>query len=268
MDFKSVFLLPVIFFVACSGGDTIAKVGKESISKSDFESHLSFKRIDPTNEDRASAELDEFLTQTALAQAISTQELANNQLLAAEFAEFKKQMTISRYMAAYLDRVVTDAAVENYYNSHQDEYTRQQAHIAHIVFRVNNSMTDVEKQAAQQKAREVVAKLAKGEVFEVLAQQMSDDVYSAKQGGDLGWVSPESIDPAFATSVLALAEDETSDVVKTQYGYHIIKLLEPLRSEVAPLRQVQGDIRYQLRQKAKAAETKRLLDSVTISKVE
>ncbi|WP_196158953.1 peptidylprolyl isomerase [Reinekea sp. G2M2-21] len=268
MDFKPVFLLPVVFVVACSGGETIAKVGKDSISKAKFESHLAFKRINPTNVDRASSELDSYLTQTALAQAIEHQELTDNALLAAEFADIKKQMTISRYMAEYLDKAVNDVAVENYYNGHQEEFTQQIAHVAHIVFRVSTSMTDVEKQSAHQKARDVVARLAKGEAFEVLAQNMSDDVYSADKGGDLGWVSPSSIDPAFASSVLSLKEDETSDIVESQYGYHVIKLLEPLRSQVSPLSQVQGDIRYKLRQKAKIAETQRLLDSVSIVKVD
>lgn len=268
MYFKSAVLVSIVFLVACSGSDKIAKVGSESISKSAFAAHLEFKRIDVSNDQRMNAELDAYLKQTALAQAISNQTITNPALLEAELFEFKKQMAISRYMATYLDSVVTNAAVENYYNGHQDEFSRKQAHVAHIVFRVHNAMTDVEKQAAQQKARAMVAKLAKGEAFDVLARQNSDDLYSAEKGGDLGWVSAETIDPAFAETVFELDEGGVSDVVKTQYGYHLIKLLEPVRSEVPPLTQIEGDIRYQLRQKAKVAETERLLASITISKTE
>jgi hypothetical protein len=268
MDFKAIIFLPIVFLVACSGADSIAKVGKVSVLKPAFEAHLAFKRIDPQSEERVTAELDAYLTQTALAQAIANQALTNEALLAAEFTEFKNQMTISRYMATYLEAAVTNAAVENYYNGHQDEFSRKQAHVAHIVFRVHNAMTDVEQQAAQQKAREIMAKLAKGEAFDVLAQQHSDDLSSGEKGGDLGWVAAQSIDPEFAEAVFDLAEGQTSDVVKTQYGYHIIKLLEPVRTNVPPLSQVEGDIRYQLRQKAKLTETQRLLDSITISKTE
>jgi peptidyl-prolyl cis-trans isomerase C len=265
MDFKSAIVLPVAFLVACSGGDNIAKVGSESITQQAFDAHLTFKRVNPDQTDRVEAELDRYLQQTALAQAIESAETLDAALLEAEFAEFKKQMLVSRYMTAYLDATVTDAAVQNYYNANQEEFSRQQAHVAHIVFRVHNAMTDAEKQAAQQKAREVIAKLAKGEEFADLAQNYSEDLYSAENGGDIGWVQAETIDPDFSKAVFELDANQHSDVIETQYGYHIIKLLEPMKQDVAPFTQVEGDIRYQLRQKAKIAETERLLSLVDIT---
>lgn len=267
MGVKSAFIVSVVFLVACSTSDNVAKVGKDVVTSEEFEAHLSYKRINPDQAERVEAELSNVIQQTALAQAIASTELLDEALLKAEFEEFKNQMTISRYMASFLDKAVTDTAVENYYNSNQDEYSRSQAHVAHIVFRVHSAMTNAEQQAQQQKAREIVAKLAKGESFETLAQTESDDLYSAEKGGDLGWVSADAIDPSFAVAIQELEVDQVSDVVKTQYGYHIIKMLSPLKQDVAPLDQVAGDIRYLLRQKAKAAEIERLLATVSIKRL-
>lgn len=264
MDFRAVIVLPVAFLVACSGGDELATVGGKSLSNADFEAHLSFKRIDSSQPERLEQAKEAYIEKAALVAAIEQTEKFDQARLNAEVNEFRTDMMISRYMADYLDRAVSDAAVENFYSTNADQFTRQQAHVAHIVFRTHNAMTDDEKAAAQQNARDVVAKLAKGESFEVLAQLNSEDVYTAEKGGDLGWVETASIDQAFAAAVEALEPGETSGVVATQYGYHIIKLLEPVRKQVAPLAQVEGDIRYLLRQKAKQAETERLLESVKI----
>jgi peptidyl-prolyl cis-trans isomerase C len=264
MDFKSI-LLPVVLLAACSNDEKLAKVGEETISKPEFEAHLSFKRIDPDQIERAEAELDHYIQQTALAQAIKNSGVLDQEQLEAEVAEFEKQVLISRYMSAYLDKAVNDTAIENYHNSHQDEFAHKQAHVAHIVIRVHNAMTEVEQQTALQKAREVLAKLGKGEDFSALVKEYSDDLYSAENSGDLGWISADSIDPAFSEAVFELEPGQTSDIVKTQYGYHVIRLLDPVKQQVAPLSQVEGDIRDQLQQKAKQAEINRLLESIQIS---
>ncbi|MEJ2044896.1 MAG: peptidylprolyl isomerase [Reinekea sp.] len=264
MDLKSV-LLPIVLLVACSNDDNLAKVGNETITKPQFDAHLAFKRINPDQTERVNAELDHYLQQTALANAITDSDVIDQDQLQAEVDEFKKQMLVSRYMSTYLDKSVNSTAIENYYNAHQNEFARKQAHVAHIVIRVHSAMSAAEQQAAQQKARDVLAKLGKGEEFAALATEYSDDLYSAENGGDLGWVTANSIDPAFAKAVFDLEPGQTSDIVKTQYGYHVIKLLDPLKQQVAPLSQVEGDIRYQLRQKAKQAETERLLNSIKIT---
>ena len=265
MDLKTI-LLPVLFLAACSNEAQLAKVGSEKITQPEFDAHLSFKRINPEQTDRVAAEFENYIEQTALAQAITESGELNEAELNAEVDAFKKQIMISRYMSAYLDKAVNSVAIENYYNANQDEFSNKQAHVAHIVFRVHNAMTDAEKQAAQQQARDVLAKLSKGEDFAALAKARSDDVYSAEKGGDLGWVSANAIDPAFSEALFGLEPGQTSDVIKTQYGYHIIRLLDPVKTQIAPLSQVEGDIRYQLRQKAKQAETERLLSQINISK--
>jgi len=78
--------------------------------------------------------------------------------------------------------------------------------------------------AAEDKAKEVLAKVKAGEDFAKLAAEYSADISNAKSGGELGWFGKGLMVPEFETAAFALAAGETSDLVKTQFGYHIIKV--------------------------------------------
>ena len=98
----------------------------------------------------------------------------------------------------------------------------EQRHAAHILIEVNDKATD-----AQAKARieEVQQRLAKGEDFAKLAKEFSQDPGSASTGGDLGFAGPGVYDPAFEEALYKLNKDQVSAPVRTEYGYHLIKLL-------------------------------------------
>lgn len=265
MDLKAVKYLSVLFLVACSNNDNLATIGQEEVSRQQFEAHLEFKRIDPSNAERVQQAQSQYLERKALAQAILEEELIDEAALEAEFDEFRTQMIINRYLSEYLDKTVDDTALTNYYNSHPSEFQVRQAHVAHIVFRTHNAMAETELQAVQQKARNAQAQLMKGAEFEDIAKSSSEDLQSGPRGGELGWITETAIDPAFAQAAFALESGSVSDIVKTQYGYHLIKLLDPVRSQTLPFDQVKGDIRYRLRNKTKAAETQRLRSSLDIT---
>lgn len=98
----------------------------------------------------------------------------------------------------------------------------EQRRAAHILIEVNDKMTEAQAKA---KIEEVQARLAKGEKFEALAKEFSQDPGSANNGGDLGYAGPGVYDPAFETALYALAKDQVSAPVRTDFGYHLIKLL-------------------------------------------
>ena len=253
-----------VLLFGCGERASLAQVGDQKITQDEFNHHLAYKRIPQENKERVAQEFDRLIEQNALKQAIVSQGLINLGVVKAEAAEFENQLVVNAYLNDYLEKAVNDIAIENYYKAHKSDYSSHQAHLAHIVFRTHRSMTEAELQAAQQSARDIVARLAKGEAFEALAREYSDDQYSGERGGDLGWLSLKSIDQTMASEARNLEVGQTSSVVKTQYGYHVMKLLSPVKEVVAPLKNVQGDIRYELRQKAKAEEIKRLLSSVSV----
>lgn len=105
----------------------------------------------------------------------------------------------------------------------------EQRHAAHILIEVNDKVSD-----AQAKARieEIQQRLAKGEDFAALAKEFSQDPGSANNGGDLGFAGPGVYDPAFEQALYKLNQDQVSAPVRTEFGYHLIKLLGVQAPEV------------------------------------
>ncbi|VEF11795.1 PpiC-type peptidyl-prolyl cis-trans isomerase [Pseudomonas fluorescens] len=138
----------------------------------------------------------------------------------------------------------------------------EQRRAAHILIEVNDKTTEAQAKA---KIDEVQARLAKGEKFEALAKEFSQDPGSANNGGDLGYAGPGVYDPAFEKALYALSKDQVSEPIRTDFGYHLIKLLGVEAPEVPTL----ASLKDKLTRELKAAQveqrfveaTKQLEDS-------
>ncbi|RON72599.1 SurA N-terminal domain-containing protein [Pseudomonas fluorescens] len=138
----------------------------------------------------------------------------------------------------------------------------EQRRAAHILIEVNDKTTEAQAKA---KIEEVQARLAKGEKFEALAKEFSQDPGSANNGGDLGYAGPGVYDPAFEKALYSLAKDQVSEPVRTDFGYHLIKLLGVEAPELPTL----ASLKDKLTRELKAAQveqrfveaTKQLEDS-------
>lgn len=134
-----------------------------------------------------------------------------------------------QYLELSLDALMSKVHVDE--KVLQEMYQEQQAdfgvagerHVRHILIEVSG---DGEKlAAAKAKAESLLKQLRGGASFETLASENSDDIGSAKAGGDLGFLSRDGMmDPVFADAAFALKKGEISEPVKSAYGYHIIKL--------------------------------------------
>jgi peptidyl-prolyl cis-trans isomerase D len=108
----------------------------------------------------------------------------------------------------------------------------EQRRAAHILIEVNDKVTEAQANA---KIEEIQARLAKGESFEALAKEFSQDPGSANNGGDLGYAGPGVYDPEFENTLYALNKDQVSAPVRTDFGVHLIKLLGIEAPEVPTL---------------------------------
>ena len=160
--------------------------------------------------------------------------------------------------------VTTDTVKAKVAQQVQAEASRQveQVHSAHILFRVQKPEDD---QAALEKAKQVIDRLNKGEKFEDLAKQLSQDPGSASQGGDLSWAQREQLDPTFAKAIFDdLKPGETTQTpVKSQYGYHVIKVIERGLRPAIPADQVQQIIDQQVAQQLPNERQQALQDLIT-----
>ncbi|WP_426235253.1 SurA N-terminal domain-containing protein [Pseudomonas sp. TWP3-2] len=120
----------------------------------------------------------------------------------------------------------------------------EQRRAAHILIEVNDKTTEAQ---AKTKIEEIQARLAKGEKFEALAKEFSQDPGSASNGGDLGFAGPGVYDPAFEKSLYSLAKDQVSEPVRTDFGFHLIKLLGVEAPEVPTLASLKDKLTRELK---------------------
>jgi len=121
---------------------------------------------------------------------------------------------------------VGDDSLRAYYNAHIDQYkVENRVHVEHILFKTIGK-TDAEIAEIRQKAEDVVKQAKKGANFEELAKKYSEDDATKPKGGDLGWIVEGQTVPEFQQAAFSLPKGSISDLVKTQYGFHIIKVLD------------------------------------------
>jgi len=164
--------------------------------------------------------------------------------------DFKAQMEIARQsiliglLSQDIDKksTVSDADVQKEYDKFKAQASGTEYKARHIL---------VEK---EDEAKAIVAKLKAGAKFEDLAKQSSKDPGSAPNGGDLDFASPSSYVPEFSQAMVALKKGEyTETPVKTQFGYHIIKLEDTRAAQFPPLADVKVQIQQRLAQQKAAA---------------
>ncbi len=153
-----------------------------------------------------------------------------------EYVELKK--------AAFFDQV--EAKEEDLKAQYQKEISNlaEQRQAAHILVEVNDKLNE---EQAKAKIEQVKQRLDKGEDFAALAKEFSDDSGSAANGGDLGFAAPGVYEPAFEESLYALKQGEVSAPVRTQYGWHLIKLLGVQAPEVPSFESLKPKLEHDIK---------------------
>jgi len=138
---------------------------------------------------------------------------------------------------------VTDAEVQQYYNQHQKEYqVDDQVKVRHILIKEDQGASPAADAAAKQKAEDVLKQIKAGGNFAELAKKYSDDPGSKDQGGELGFLKHGVTVPEFDQAAFSLPVGQTSNLVKTKFGYHIIQVEEKQTAHTRPLDEVKSTI--------------------------
>jgi len=138
---------------------------------------------------------------------------------------------------------VSDDMLKLQYQANIQQYqVPNRVHVEHILF-MTVSKTDAEVEEIKKKAEEVRKQVKKGGKFEDLAKKYSEDPGSKDKGGDLGWITQGQTVPEFEKTAFSLPPGQVSDLVKTQYGFHIIKVLEKETAHTKPFDEVKDSLR-------------------------
>lgn len=233
----------------------VAKVDGISITERDVQlaSEDLGERLAQLPEDRKRDEVINYLVDLKLgAKAAAEAKIADTPDFAARLAYYREKVLLDEYLTREGKKAVTaEAAKKLFDDTTKAMAPEEEAHARHIL---------VEDEA---QAKTVVERLKKGEDFAKVAAELSKDPGSGKEGGDLGWFTKDRMVPEFAEAAFKLKKGEVSEPVKSQFGWHVIRL-EDKRAKPLPdfaavkpqidqylERKAQQDLVLALREKAK-----------------
>ena len=180
----------------------------------------------------------------------------NERLKHYNFSEstFKDQIRIGLTIQRFIDNKfaqavnISDEEVKKYYDENPSYFQEpEKARASHIMIMVDSDADQARKDAAKKQLEEVLKRLKAGEDFAALAKEVSQDTYSKDNGGDLDYFYRGQMVQAFEDAAFALNPGEISNVVETEYGYHIIKLTDKKDAKTITLDESKEDIRNGLK---------------------
>ncbi|MFZ0481320.1 MAG: peptidyl-prolyl cis-trans isomerase [Terriglobales bacterium] len=163
---------------------------------------------------------------------------------------------------------VTEQDLQAYYDQHREEYrVPDQVKVRHILIKTplpgpDGKEDDKGVAEARAKAEDVLKQLKAGGDFAKLAEKFSDDPGSAKEGGELGWIGRGRTVPEFEKAAFSLPKGQTSDLIKSSYGFHIIQVEDKQDAHLKSLAEVKGEIQDKVRQQKSARATEAVANAL------
>jgi peptidyl-prolyl cis-trans isomerase C len=178
--------------------------------------------------------------------------------------DVKRDLAIEKLIVdKFADKtVIPEKDMRDYYDEHPDMFKQpEQVQASHILIKAGTEATESEKKAALNKIKEIQEKQKKGEDFAELAKAHSECPSSAK-GGDLGYFGRGQMVPPFEEAAFGMKPGEVSDIVTTQFGYHLIKVTDKKPGTTVPFDVVKDRIGQFLKQEKVQKEVKELVDKL------
>ncbi len=186
--------------------------------------------------------------------AFRSQVTVNDADVTAHFEKHKETYRIAekrkiRYALVDVDQIrqqttVPEAEIEAFYKQNQSQYsTPEQVRASHILLKTEGK----DEAAVRTQAEEILKRVKAGEDFAALAKQYSEDDTNSANGGDLDYFGRGSMVPEFEQAAFTMKPGEVSELVKTSFGFHIIKLVERRDAATRPLAELRTEIEDQLK---------------------
>jgi peptidyl-prolyl cis-trans isomerase D len=170
------------------------------------------------------------------------------QLLVADQAELEKTMS------------VTDAQLRAAYSASMDNFRMPERVEARHILLMTQGKSDADKKAALAKAQDLLKKIKAGGDFAELAKANSEDPGTAQKGGDLGFIVRGQTVPEFEKFVFSAKPKELSDIVTTEYGYHIIQVMNKEAARVRPFEEVKEALADELKKQNVSEKMQQMAD--------
>jgi peptidyl-prolyl cis-trans isomerase C len=278
--------------------DFLARVNGEPVKKLDFDRlilniELNNGPIPPPRRDEIlRGMLDQLITYTAMSQQAKSENIVVSEAEIegrikamqrdASDADFQKalearkisseqlrtdarvQLTIEKLLEAHVAEAATttDAEARVFYDKNPDKFkVDDKVRASHILLKVDAKAPEATRKQAQGRIAGLLKRARSGEDFAALAAKHSQDG-SARQGGDLGYFARQEMVPAFSHVAFSLKPGEISDIVTTEFGYHIIKVTDKKAATTVPYEQASTQIVEFLSRQKKQERAGQFVDEV------
>jgi peptidyl-prolyl cis-trans isomerase C len=248
----------------------VAKINGTEIHQSDIAvAEEEAGQIPPMSPEAKQDYLVQFMADMVLvSQAAEAKKLGDAPAFKRKLEFNRKKLLMENLLQSVGKEALTDAAMHQVY----DEAIKQmgeekEVHARHILFRAAAGDEKAGKEA-EDKVKAVIVRLKKGEDFAKLAGELTEDPSGKANGGDLGYFSKEQMVPEFSDTAFKLEKGQISEPVKTQFGWHVIKV-EDKRVKVQPkFEQVKPQIEQYVTRKAQAELVTKLRADAKIERLD
>lgn len=236
----------------------LAKVDGQAITEKDVaaaSASLAQQLAQMPEEGRKRAVLDRLIDMRIIAAGAAKAGLDQSDAFKARMEQVRTQLLVNEFVKSKVETAITEDAIKARYDKDAKSFDPpEELHARHILV----------KEEAE--AKQIIADLAKGGDFAKIAAEKSQDPGSGAQGGDLGFFGPGEMVPEFENAAKALKAGEvTKEPVKSQFGWHVIKLEEKRKQPIPPLDEVREQVKQAL---VGETFTKMLDDMKKASKIE
>ncbi len=259
---KYVILLMLLLpLVACSkkqDGQVVATIDGDKVTAADFNNELdkipmNMKML-VANQSGKRNFLDRMVVQRLLLKEAKKEDIQKSKDFQDKLSEFKDQLTIQSLLAKKImtDSKFSDEELQKFYDAHKEEFKKErEIQTRQIVVKT------------EQEARELQARVAKGEDFAELAKKYSLDPSAKANGGDIGFHPKGTLIPEYEQTAFKLTKvGQVSDPVKTQLGYHIIKLEGVKAPTYVPFAEVKDFIKQKILQEKQTEMVQKYIEDL------
>jgi len=237
---------------ASGGGDpVIARINGQAVHRSDLDVQLrnAPQQIQQQPFDKIYPALVNSMVNTELLEQASRKaKVDQNAQVKQEIAAAQTQILVNAYIASMARSQITEAKLRQAYDQYaKDAPKTEEVHARHILV------------SSEQEAKDIIDQLKKGADFATLAKDKTTDPSGKSNGGDLGYFTKQDMVPEFANAAFAMKPGDVSQTpVKTQFGWHVIKVEDKRAGKAGTYEQVAPEIAQQMTQQIVAAKLQEL----------
>ncbi len=252
--------------VEAQNGATVPPDQRDRVYRGVLDQLVNFKLLIQESKARnltiADAELNarmaqvqgQFPSEDAFKQALAEQKMTLEQIR----NDARSELLVTKMLQAEVDPkvAVTATQIQEFYAKNPDRFKQgERVRASHILFRLPEQADAAAKAAVRTKAAGVLKDARAGKDFAALATQHSEDTGSAPSGGDLNYFQRGQMVAPFDTAVFAMKVGDVSELVETQFGFHIIKLVDKQAERTVPLDEIRPQVQQFLENQTRQEQT-------------